>query len=310
MASVTAMVKHQGHLSGLLRRRSTVKRNVVALLGGLGNQLFQVAFGLWLEQRSGRETWFDVSFRRDLPVDVLEICGLGERLRGRLMKGSRYSPTPDGRLPRLGRLVRVAQGPREIVRDYTSWGPSVVACDRSAWWFGYWQRLTYADILLPELRAALDGRHQKESQTPIGVHVRRGDMLKTRSAVPASWFALALERLAAELGRGTETLPIRVWSDDLEWCRHRLDLNAPFEVASEAPAVEHLAAMSQCAALVTSRSTFSWWAARLAESRGAPVVCPKPWRSDRQELESTIVPAGWVGVETGACPNTTEAVGV
>jgi hypothetical protein len=294
---VTVTVQQPIRATGLLVGGR--QRNVVALLGGLGNQLFQVAFGLWLEQRSGRETWFDVSFRRDLPLDVLEISELGDRLRGRLLKGSRYSPTPDGRLPGLGRLVRVAQGPRQIVRDYTSSGPSVAAWDRSAWWFGYWQRLTYADMLLPELRAALSGRTGEEPRAAIGVHVRRGDMLRTRSAVPASWFALALKRLRAELGSTAEALPVRVWSDDLEWCRHRLDLDAHFEVASEAPAVEHLAAMSQCAALVASRSTFSWWAARLAESRGAPVVCPKPWRSDPEELDSTIVPSDWVGVDTG-----------
>jgi hypothetical protein len=269
--------------------------NVVALLGGLGNQLFQVAFGRWLEQQTGGEVWYDISFHRNLAVDVLEFPGIGERLREQLLTVTRWWPTPDGRAAIAGRLIRKAANPRRIVCDYSSPGLDRPSISRPAWWFGYWQRIEYAEVLLPELGSLLDQGRSRALEPVIGVHIRRGDILRTPSEVPTVWFRGALERLRTELGNAGRAHPVVVWSDDPDWCRSELDLGMPFEIAPGASAVEHLAALSRCSALVISRSTFSWWAARLATSRGAIVAYPKPWRSGSRDPEETVV-SGWLGV--------------
>ena len=274
----------------------TRDRNVVALLGGLGNQLFQVAFGGWLEQQTGRRTQYDVSFHRNLALDVFAIPDVGAAVRNRLLRGTRRLPTPDGRLAGVGQRARAILGPRRVVRDYTAQGPEPSDRLLAGWWFGYWQRLTYADALLPDLVAGLGGERHLPSPV-VGVHMRRGDMLSTPSAVPASWPAEALTKLRAELG-GDAELPVRVWSDDPDWCCAELDLGTAFEVAPKGPAVEDLAALSACRALVVSRSTFSWWAARIAAGRGSAVVYPAPWRSGAPD--ETIVPPSWIPLAVDA----------
>lgn len=279
--------------------------DVVALLGGLGNQLFQVAFGRWLGQHTGRETRYDVSFHRDLHMDACDVPRIGDDVRRRLLTRTRRWPTPDGRASVVGRVLRMAHGPSRLVRDYTGPGLTVPTRPASAWWFGYWQRAEYAQVLLPELSNALEdcAPDEADTDTAIGIHVRRGDMLGTQSAVPAAWFGRALERLKCELG-GQLPLPVRLWSDDPEWCRRELDLGVPFEVTDEASPIEHLAALAHCRALVVSRSTFSWWAAAVASGRGVPIIFPCPWWGAAPHLDAVVIPGAWLPVSVSGSART------
>jgi Glycosyl transferase family 11 len=266
--------------------------DVVALLGGLGNQLFQVAFGQWLGTRTGREVRYDLSFHRGGEPDVLAIPRIGAEVRDRLLPGTRRWPTPDGRLGPLGRAIRRLRGPRRIVSDYSGPGPEQPATDPAAWWFGYWQRLDYAPQLLEQLANALELGPAGHPDGAIGVHIRRTDMLSTGTAVPQAWFAGALAQLEPDL----RAAPIRVWSDDPEWCRAELDLGVPFQVAGDGPPLQHLRELALCRALLISRSTFSWWAAGVASGRGARVAYPAPWWPGTPELDRVTVPADWMPI--------------
>lgn len=268
------------------------RRSVVALLGGLGNQLFQVAFGHWLEERSGLRTWYDVSFQRNLALDALSLPGIGAEVRERILAWSRWLPSPQGRLAPLGRGVRIGLGPSRIVRNLSGPGPTLRAELEPSWWFGYWQRCDYADALVPDLHSALAATTPNAPVAAVGVHIRRGDMLATPTAVPPDWFARALDALRRG-NHALESCPVHVWSDDPEWCRTELDLGSPFDVMPAAAPVAHLAALANCSGLVISRSTFSWWAARLAMDRGAAVVYPSPWWTDMPDLDRTLAPAVW-----------------
>jgi hypothetical protein len=280
-----------------------VKRNVVALIGGLGNQLFQVAFGAWLEERSGRPTFYDASFHRDLDIDVLRLPGVGPAVAPRVLRGTGRLPTPDGRIALAGRSVRRALGPGRLTRDYSGPGPDSVDTTGAAWWFGYWQRARYAASLLdgPLSALASDG----PSPPVVGVHVRRGDMLLTPSALPAEWFGEALRGLRgrAEL----RTARVRVWSDDPAWCRAELDLGTSFDVAEGGDPIDDLKGLANCDALVISRSTFSWWGAAIAGRRGIPVACPSPWWTDASAADETILPAQWTRVPSRIAVARTES---
>lgn len=268
-----------------------MKGSVVALLGGLGNQLFQVAFARWLERRTEYEVRYDISFRRDLELDVCDLPEIGPEVRDRVLSRTRRWPTPSGRLPVIGRGLRRAWGPRRIVIDYTSAGPAYPSYREPAWWFGYWQRLRYAQDLVTTLRDALSINDSMGTDRPVGVHVRRRDMLTTTSSLPGDWFRSALRRLPSDI-----TGRVCVWSDDPQWCESELDLGVPFDVAPGASAVEHLTALAGCRALVISRSTFSWWAAAIAASHGARIVFPTPWWPGSPKLEHAVVPGSWTPV--------------
>jgi glycosyl transferase family 11 len=266
------------------------RRDVVGLIGGLGNQLHQLAFARWLEERTARECWFDISYCPPGNPGLLHLDRLGPWVSLRLVRSSRHWPTPT---ERLGRPLRVLLGPRRIVCDFTSTGPEDIALDEPAWWFGCWQRAKYADVVLPDVSDALEVGDGLAREATIGIHVRRGDMLGTPGEVPAGWFKHAVGQLRADIGQTGNAPGVCVWSDDPDWCRMELDLGLPFEIAAPGPALQHLAALSRCRALVISRSTFSWWAARIATELGATVVYPSPWSTGAPELERAVVPQSW-----------------
>ena len=261
--------------------------DVVALLGGLGNQLFQVAFGQWLETRTGRELAYDVSFHRAGEPDVLRIPGIGDDVSARLLRGTRRWPTADGRVAPLGRAIRRLRGPRRIVSDYSGPGPEHPAIDAAAWWFGYWQRLEYAQPMVGRLAEALELEDARKPEGLVGVHVRRTDMLTRGTVVPEEWFAEALARLEPRLLAAR----VRVWSDDPEWCRAELDLGGA--VRGRRLTGRRYGTCGKwlsCRVLLISRSTFSWWAANLAANRGARVAYPAPWWPGTPALDRTRFP--------------------
>jgi hypothetical protein len=265
-------------------------RHVVALRGGRGNQLFQFAFARWLAVRSGREVAFDISSHRDLNIELLAVPVVGERVRSELRTRTRLWPALGGRLARTAAAVRSANGPRAIRCDESAWGSASPDTRTPAWWHGYFQREEYASVVAGELAFAL-GSAATPEEPRIGVHVRRGDMVGKSTEVPASWFKDTVREAYA----GTTVRPC-VWSDDASWCRERLDLGVDFDVADDGTALEHLTGLSRCDVLVISRSTFSWWAARLASDRGGRVLFPSPWWDGAASGYDSAVPRGWTPV--------------
>lgn len=275
--------------------------HVVALLGGLGNQLFQVSFGRWLEDATGRDVYFDCSFYGHVVPDILSVPEIGGSVQSRLIPETCDMPVPVGDDLKSGCEARVARGPTRIVRMFHNPIYNVSDPAEPSWWFGYWHRALYAERLLQELEPVVAAAKPASAPT-LGVHVRRGDMMGKPMETPASWFALAVERLAL----GSEASVV-VWSDDPRWCHDRLDLGVPFEVAGPGSPFEHLAALAGCENLIISRSTFSWWPATLVSRRGGQVMYPAPWFGKGSQLlegwnqeASAAIPSRWVPVP---CPD-------
>jgi len=278
--------------------------NIVALLGRLGNQLHQIAYGRWLEERTGHETHYDVSYLYDrsrfryTSFTALELPGIGEDISRRILRKTRWWPMPDaGHLGSLGRRARLASGPRRLVYDHTPPGPDIAAePPECAWWFGFWQRTAYTEAFVPEVAAALEcfGDH-RPGERVIGVNVRRGDKVGHPIAAPAAWFPRALERVRAARGDAWTDAQVRVWSDDPEWCERELYLGSPFEVVHSASPLDDLAGLSKCGAVILERSTFSWWAARVASERGATIAFPAQWWPGYEHQE-VIIPSAWIPI--------------
>lgn len=264
-------------------------KDVVCLRGGLGNQLFQVAFATWLAELSRREVAFDVSCVRSSSLPILRLAGLGDYVGSRVLGRTRYWPAIEGRLDAVASAVRRAHGPLRLVVDNDPYGPADIDARRPAWWFGYWQRDRYARALLPHLLAAT-GAVRKMDRPTIGIHVRRGDMVDKPTAVPAEWFLAATAVALRSLSSAPD---VRVWSDEPDWCAAHLDIGHDFAVARDGDVLEQLSDLASCDALVISRSTYSWWAARLATERGATVVYPAPWAHGTAAGDDALIPESW-----------------
>jgi Glycosyl transferase family 11 len=281
-------------------------QNIVVLAGGLGNQLFQLAFGRWLELYSEWETRYLVG-RPNTFKELAALGPLGEDFRKRAVIRGGTQAAPTYRMLDEGQSGEALAIPERTVwrlpsRKFPAPRAQSDPLDRSrpALWIGHWGQKEYVDVLLPALATAIENATRPEVPPFIGVHVRRGDMLKTPMAVPGHWFEAALRKLRGSLDATTVGLSARIWSDDLEWCRDNLDIAAPDDFAHPGRPVEHLAQLSNAAALVISRSTFSWWAAAIASARSSRVVrvvFPDPWPLARRIQPGPESAPPWVPLE-------------
>lgn len=243
------------------------RRNVVCVLGRLGNQLFQYSFARWLEAQTGLPSYFDLSMTRRYGI------GGSERFRsavsGRAVRGSAWFPAPGGRLGPVSTGIRQLLGPPATYADITSAGPDDLPSLGPAWWVGYWQRERYARVAKAELRDLLGVSAERDERAiPIvAVHVRRGDYVRLGRALPSDWYRSALQ---AALER-TGDAEIRIVSDDPQWCRENLDLGFPATTVHGSSDLEDFRALADADTLVASPSTFAWWAGYLG---GVQVIYP------------------------------------
>ena len=279
---------------------------VVALTGGVGNQLFQyavaralalrrgVAVGLdtrWYRGRRGRNYALDRFAIRTEPVD-----------RGLL-------PARDGKI--LGRLLAGRGGRLKVHRETgLAFDPAVADLPDGSYLRGVFQSeryfadheatirrdLAFADPPDAANRALLAEIGEGLS---VSLHVRRGDYVanpkiaSVHGTLPLDYYARAVELIAS----GASGDPrLYVFSDDPAWAAENLDLGLVTRIVDHNGnrATEDLRLMAACRHHILANSSFSWWGAWLNPSADKIVVAPRPWFRDPALDDSTIVPERWV----------------
>lgn len=292
----------------------------VFLRGGLGNQLFQLAFARLLVARgfSGEldfrfsshsgQTYRDYSLGGILgmPGDISRMPGWIElllsgsaRILKRLPVGVCYG------LARWGVLIEREGGALDLARMLHG-----VKRVRGRLVAGYWQdgqflfserevvcsffRLeSHVDSMLDEMAGALC------LQDSVVVHVRRGDYFSDERVravygVCDESYLLSGLRVARERSGCARAV---VFSDDIEWCERLFGSVAGVTIFREPISpLETLSLMSRGGAFVLSNSTFGWWAAFLGINAKC-VVVPRWWKRGRLTRETGLLGADWVEVD-------------
>ena len=130
------------------------------------------------------------------------------------------------------------------------------------------------------------------------VHVRRGDYLRLPmvvTACPVHYFTRAMDEMRE---RRPET-HFNVFSDDPQWCLDHLAHATDVTVIQPDPTYSQTQremadfnAMRSSNAFIISNSTYSWWAAWLANSDD--VICPDRWMNEGAQVNiEHIIPAHW-----------------
>ena len=256
----------------------------VQLMGGLGNQMFQVAAAYAHCRRSGKTlkisqrsmgatgykpTYWD-TYMRDLKANV------SARKSGVSWKEPSFAYTP---IPAETQVLA-----------------------------GYYQSSRYFHDCAADIRKLFHpgpATHIKMLKAHGGllvskpyatvVHIRRGDYfgsdeLRERHGIlTADWYRRALTKAKVE------SKDVLVFSDDLAWCSG-LDFLQGATFVDEPDEVVALHLMSQFRHFILSNSSFSWWAAWL--SGAEDVVVPGSWfgPSGPQDTQDIYEP-NWVPLD-------------
>lgn len=168
----------------------------------------------------------------------------------------------------------------------------IILDDRHNWDLnGYFQSEKYFwDI--KERIAHLFKTNSMEIISPsVAIHVRRGDYVE-RSHHHRN-LGLEYYQEAMKLFPGAK---FDIFSDDINFCR-KWFWYGPNYIEPASP-VSDLAFMASHTGFIIANSSYSWWAAWLAEQlHGAIIVAPTEWYAPETGLSSTdIVPERWIRI--------------
>jgi hypothetical protein len=286
----------------------------VAIHGGLGNQLFEVAAGLYLKQRGlgivridGRFLKADGDRRELVALDLLSGLAHAGRFLHILSRTIRWIadrwPThswahrnplwnyvKDPQDGTLGLLERLTRSPLILLDGYWQWG------GYSDDFIGLLRKRLERKLVLGERARALVVAAQ--SMKTVAVHVRRGDYVQDESMKSFHGVCSSdyYRRAASYVSSLVSIDQFFVFSDEINWAKSNLRFDRPSVFINDdgrLSDIEEFAIMCRCRYFITANSTFSWWAARLASAPDKVVVTPRRWFTKPRASEAGLFPPDW-----------------
>ena len=288
------------------RKGNLVKKIVVALQGGLGNQMFQYAAGKALSLRVGAPLALDL---RPLLRQGQRAYGLGAFCLGEVSLITEGGPP--ARLGKIRRWLRKLRGGEQTFREAgLVYDEGIRTVNAPARLEGYFQSERYFEDAAEAIRAGFTPPAEESGRLDalaarllppgpkLSLHIRRGDYtnpatMAVHGLMGPDYYARARRLLAERTGPSA----VCVFTDDPEWVRANLELPADSVFVSEhtRSAVEDLILMSRCSHHITANSSFSWWGAWLNPKPDKVVVTPACWFQPAAGLDtSDLRPAGWL----------------
>jgi hypothetical protein len=234
------------------------------LVGGLGNQLFQIATTL--------------SYAYDNNIDAI-FCLSSHYLPNQGNNATTYQSNIFNNLKIVEeKEIKNFKVYNEPTFNYTSIPLTLTNIILS----GYFQSEKYFSnnrnqiVEILQWDMVIENKleeYKKLVDTPTcAVHIRRGDYLKfqhTHPALPLTYYYKSFSMFE----RGTSFL---IFSDDIEWCKNNLDYpNLHFIDIKED--YLNLYLMSKCDNNIIANSSFSWWGAWLNTTPNKRVIAPAQW---------------------------------
>ncbi len=278
----------------------------VRFRGRLGNQLFQYAFARGLGTKKARLCRNSYFVRNGLLVKSdgflvqnfnikLKTCGIFPDLLCSVFHSNKMKLILKILLKAgIYNLLDLEDEPHGYIPVSNSGG---------RYFCGYWQNLRYfrdkrADLLKELTFKGKYTRLQKQvcdemrASVSVAISVRRGDYLSEKHR---NWFYYNDEDYYFKgIKYFLDKYPncsFFISSDDIEWCKKTFENleDAVFldsSVAEDSPRL--LIMLRQCRHFIIANSTFSWWAAWLADSEGKEVIAPKNWFYDKTRNEKCL----------------------
>ena len=274
---------------------------IVKLMGGLGNQMFQYAFGKVIGADAYDLSWFEEvkkhpeATQRTYELNFFNCCPkfLSSKDSLRLQKNNKF-------LQILGIRTKHSLIQENPVNVYNA---NLLTLKRGIF-EGYFQCAQYYDSVREQLlkefipQENISEKNKTilekiKSTNSISLHVRRGDYLKLKhihGICDLDYYQRAIEFITSKI----KNPHFFLFSDDIPWVEKNLKINFPYTVVD----VNHgkdsawdMWLMKNCQHNIIANSSFSWWGAWLNENPNKIIIAPKKWFADGTVTE--IIPQDW-----------------
>lgn len=289
---------------------------IIKLKGGLGNQMFQYAFGRSASKLIGDELFLDISgYGKENAKETPRDYRLGHfNIKASIADQDQIAPYQKPLRKFLRRVENKLRPRKHYVFD-----PQELKIRTGAYVEGFWNNERYFLSIREAIRSELCLNKpfsyaamlmESSILTPspsVSLHIRRGDYVNDTltseyfASCDLSYYGAALSHIKEKIGG----FNLFVFSDDIAWARQYLPDVLPPTIKTEyvsspdIPDHEEIMLMSLCTHHIIANSTFSWWGAWLGEktdekSGETIVVAPKQWLNDPTIDTSDVVPERWI----------------
>ncbi|MBN2544900.1 MAG: alpha-1,2-fucosyltransferase [Spirochaetes bacterium] len=288
---------------------------IVKLMGGLGNQMFQYAFGRFLSLKNETELKFDISWFSKSNYSrkyMLNIFNIEEKFaNNREINRLKYKI----KLPFVNNLLK------KITKDNILFKKcyfnekkfnfnanlSIIKLN-NAYFEGYWQSEKYfidiKDIIKKDfiIKIKPDKKIVKflnkiKNEDSVSIHVRRGDYItnpktnKYHGVCPLEYYQKAVHIIGDKIKN-----PVYyIFSDDFESVKKEMKLDIKYKIFEGNNDYDDFRLMQNCRHHITANSSFSWWSAWLSEYNNKIVICPSKWFNETIDT-GDLIPQDWIQI--------------
>ena len=274
-------------------------KNTVLISGGLGNQLFQYTFMLYLKKKLNADVTYNCS-----SIDFYKIhTGFQANL---VFDFSEYEKDNRNFYSGFHRGLRKIKKKLGIKKSFNFCSDRMFDNKEKLYpiFEGFWQKAKFYEFVKPELKKAFKDLsvycsdsefvQQMNDTESVMLHIRRGDYLKDSSYADLS--GTEYYQKAIEYFKGVYEKPVFfVFSDDVKWCREYFKEyeDLVFVEYENQTALSDLYLMHQCKNAIVANSSFSWWGAALDTKK----VVARPTNYHVCTDTNVLYPCDWVAIE-------------
>jgi len=278
---------------------------VVKVIGGLGNQMFQYAYGRALSIAYRTELFLDISIylnnqsNRSFDLDMFDLpdVQIGDSKDLDLSQWQYVITLNDFDFCYNKNPLSGIKNLRQLFRQHKV----IVVLE------GYWQSERYfkniKSILQSDFKMLLTLNeksnllyHKIINSQSVMINVRRGDylsLLDYHGIVDVNYVDAAISQVLKK----AHTPVFYVFSDDIPWCRENLSHIPDVFFVDESYYTpnydQYFFLMQACKYFILANSSFSWWSAWLSNREGKHVIAPKRWFANTGINTIDLIPKSW-----------------
>lgn len=279
---------------------------IIRLKGGLGNQLFQYAYGRLLSIKNGVEVKFEFVEKKGDTQREYKLDNFNTNVEFSTDEDISKMKSSFGIFTKIIDIFK-----KKIFKQYNIGYTKKSLSIKSGYLEGYWQSYKFLepikDILFKELvlKNPLDQKAEEilkniNETNSISLHIRRGDYINDKKTKDAHYtFGLEYYEKAIDIIKQKISDPtFFIFSDDIEWVKQNLKINFPTIFVSDLNIkdYEELIVMSKCKNNIIANSSFSFWAAWLNKNPNKIVIAPKKWNNKYQSNYKDLLPKEWIQI--------------
>jgi hypothetical protein len=263
-----------------------MKYVIIKVMGGLGNQLFQIANAYNLSKNYNRKLLLckDNAYPRDLYWDTVLT-----HFKNSLITTQKYN-----QLRQKSQIYNWAMTRFEYRK---------ITIDPSIEYFcieGYYQTYKYFDKLEFQKTLKLDYyKEETPNQNDVALHIRRTDYTDNNfhKVISLDYYYNCLRQI---ISQGEININrVCIFSDDLNWCKSNFKFvfnnTVKIVFVHLSTDIEELCFMKEFKTIIIANSSFSWWAAYLGNNK--KIYCPKNWFNKGCHLNTKdLRPEYWIQI--------------